>query len=123
MQPAASGLEGVKLIRGEVGHIGEEMVNEKAFLRKKRENIPVDQVFFHDYFTRKHQKERSTKETKEVEGAKSDQDVDVDGEGGKESDSDWGEDIDSDAEEAEIWKVCVSIPFYGGHLMTSFPRS
>jgi len=114
MQPAASGLEGIKLIRGEVGYIGEEVVNEKAFLRKKRENVPVDQVFFHDYFTRKYQKEKSLKETKEDGNTKSDReeggDDDDDDSSGKESGSDWDED---DAREAEIWKVIYSsIPFF-----------
>jgi len=44
MQPAASGVEGVKLIKGEIGFAGEELVNEKAFMRKKRSDVPVDQV-------------------------------------------------------------------------------
>ena len=46
MQPAASGVEGVKLIKGEIGFTGEELVNEKAFMRKKRSDIPVDQVSY-----------------------------------------------------------------------------
>jgi len=44
MQPAASGVEGVKLIKGEIGFTGEELVNEKAFMRRKRSDVPVDQV-------------------------------------------------------------------------------
>jgi len=44
MQPAASGVEGVKLIKGEIGFAGEELVNEKAFMRRKRSDVPVDQV-------------------------------------------------------------------------------
>jgi len=110
MQPAASGVEGIKLIRGEVGYIGEEVVNEKAFLRKRRENVPVDQVFFHDYFTRKYQKERSLKEVKEGGSVKSDRDGgDDDDDEGKESGSDWDED---DAREAEIWKVTHPLDFF-----------
>jgi len=46
MQPAASALEGVKLVKGDVGNdmgaVG--LVNEKAFLRRRREDVPVDQV-------------------------------------------------------------------------------
>jgi ribosome biogenesis protein MAK21 len=108
MQPAASGIEGVKLVRGEVGYAGEEVVNEKAFLRKKRENVPVDQLFFHDYFMRKYQKEKSPKEKREFKDATSDhEDNDQSSvRGAKDRNNDWGEDIDSDAEEAEIWQVC-----------------
>jgi ribosome biogenesis protein MAK21 len=52
MQPAASALEGVKLVKGDVGNnmgaIG--LVNEKAFLRRRREDVPVDQVGFWNFF-------------------------------------------------------------------------
>lgn len=44
MQPAASAIDGVKLIKGEVGV--ESMVNEAAFLKKRAQDVPVDQVFF-----------------------------------------------------------------------------
>lgn len=45
MQPAASGLDGtgVKLLRGEVEDL-EGRVNEAAFLKRKAEDVPVDQV-------------------------------------------------------------------------------
>ena len=46
MQPAASGVEGVKLIKGEIGFTGEELVNEKAFMRKNWSDVPVDQVSY-----------------------------------------------------------------------------
>ena len=47
MQPAASALEGVKLVKGGVGNEGGGLlVNEKAFLRRRREDVPVDQVGF-----------------------------------------------------------------------------
>jgi len=109
MQPAASGVEGVKLLKGEIGYVGEELVNEKVFLKKKRADVPVDQVFFHDYFTRKHEKEKAlsagtkgqnkNEVTQEQENESSD-------EGIRKGDDDyWDEDVDSDAEEAEIWKV------------------
>ena len=46
MQPAASGLDGtgVKLMKGEVLRGDGLLVNEDGFLRKKVEDIPVDQV-------------------------------------------------------------------------------
>jgi hypothetical protein len=42
MQPSASAIDGVKLIKGEVGV--ESMVNEAAFLKKRAQDVPVDQV-------------------------------------------------------------------------------
>ena len=52
MQPAASALEGVKLVKGDVGNYGGVvgLVNEKAFLRKRKEDVPVDQVGFFSFF-------------------------------------------------------------------------
>jgi len=44
MQPAASDVEGVKLIKDEIGFAREEPVNEKVFIRRKRSDVPVDQV-------------------------------------------------------------------------------
>jgi len=43
MQPAASAVEGVKLIKGEVA---QAMVNEAAFLKKKPQDVPIDQVCY-----------------------------------------------------------------------------
>ena len=40
MQPAARGVEGVKLMKGEV--VGAAQMNEAACLRQKRSHIPVD---------------------------------------------------------------------------------
>jgi ribosome biogenesis protein MAK21 len=44
MQPAASSLDGtgVKLMKGEVGDT--ELVNGLRFLRRRLEDVPVDQV-------------------------------------------------------------------------------
>ena len=110
MQPAASGVEGVKLLKGEIGYVGEELVNEKAFLRRKRADVPVDQIFFHDYFTRKHEKEKAL--AAKVKGQNKDKGTEEhqenglsDEETGKGDDGDWDENVDSVAEEAEIWKV------------------
>ena len=46
MQPAASGYEGggVKLRKGEVREVGGVRMNEESFLRKRVEDVPVDQV-------------------------------------------------------------------------------
>ena len=42
IQNAANGVDGVKLMKGEVDHAGR--LNQAAFLRQKRSNIPVDHV-------------------------------------------------------------------------------
>jgi hypothetical protein len=44
MQPAASALEGVKLVKGEVGRIGVEAVNERKWGDVKEEKVGVDEV-------------------------------------------------------------------------------
>lgn len=128
MQPSASAIDGVKLIKGEVGV--ESMVNEAAFLKKRVQDVPVDQVlclspcvicnanqfcfkrFFHQYFTRKDEKGKA----KAVKGGKRKGDEDEDDEevdgAGKASSDDAVDEVakmddedDSDAEEAEIWEV------------------
>ncbi|KAH9895791.1 CBF/Mak21 family-domain-containing protein [Cubamyces lactineus] len=58
MQPAASdGAKGVTLVKGEVAGLGVP-VNDERFWKRRVEDIPVDQRFFHTYFTRKAEKER-----------------------------------------------------------------
>lgn len=123
MQPAASGVEGVKLIKGEVGYMGQELMNEKSFLKKQRENVPIDQIFFYDYFSRKHEKEKAlalakakakAKAKKKKKGKDEDEDDsesddrDADGEVVERSGDAWDEDVASDAEEADVWKVFPS---------------
>ena len=48
MQPAASASDGtgVKLMKGEVSDVA-GLMNEQAFLRRKAQDIPVDQVSKH----------------------------------------------------------------------------
>ncbi|KAJ7460928.1 CBF/Mak21 family-domain-containing protein [Mycena galericulata] len=122
MQPAASGLEGggVKLMKGEMGDM-EERVNEGGFLRKKESDVPVDQLFFHKFFSRKSEKEKakSAKSDRRKKGG-DDSDSDDSDEGdetGEEMDltgdeakkardtDEFGEDDDSDLGEDEIWKA------------------
>jgi ribosome biogenesis protein MAK21 len=47
MQPAASGLDGtgVKLMKGEVMDV-DGMVNDPKFLKRRVEDVPVDQASF-----------------------------------------------------------------------------
>ncbi|KAF7353702.1 Sterol regulatory element binding protein cleavage-activating protein [Mycena venus] len=124
MQPAASGLEGggVKLMKGEMG-VMEERVNEGGFLRKKEADVPVDQLFFHKFFSRKSEKEK-TKSAKAERRKNRDEDSDSDSgdeddagdesgeemdltgdEAKKAGDADEFDEDDSDLGEDEIWKA------------------
>ena len=121
MQPAATGVDGtgVKLTKGEAAH-GEGPVNEEKWWKRRPEDIPVDEMFFHKYFTQKSKKEKEMAEKVKKRKGK-EQDEDSDGEDdeveslGREEVSDEerleaegdeeDEEEESDKEEAEIWKV------------------
>ncbi|KAJ7090360.1 CBF/Mak21 family-domain-containing protein [Mycena belliarum] len=132
MQPAASGLEGggVKLMKGEMGDM-EERVNEGVFLRRKESDIPVDQLFFHKFFSRKNEKEKAKnakadRRKNRGEGSDSDDDDETDEIGGEEMDltgdeankaveEDGFEEEDSDLGEDEVWKAMqASMPKVNG---------
>ncbi|KAJ7221697.1 CBF/Mak21 family-domain-containing protein [Mycena pura] len=124
MQPAASGLEGggVKLMKGEAGD-AEGRVNESAFLRKKESDVPVDQLFFHRFFSRKSEREKAksakagrrknqgdesdSDEEDDDEAVESGDEMDVTGdEERKVGDANASEeDNDSDIGEDEIWRA------------------
>ncbi|KAI5120472.1 hypothetical protein M0805_006492 [Coniferiporia weirii] len=89
MQPAAVALDGtsVRVVKG-AQEDGSGMVNDEAFLRKDVKDVPVDQVFFHKFFSKKSEKEKAKAE--KVAKRK----------GGAESD-DENEDEDEDEEEGE----------------------
>ncbi|KAF9260990.1 CBF-domain-containing protein [Marasmius fiardii PR-910] len=134
MQPAGSAIEGVKLVKGETAaSSGEMLMNEEQFLRKRAEDVPVDQLFFHKFFTRKREREQGSRSKGgKEEGIEDDSDgvsegdgeedvesgeemdltgdeMEMSGKGSKSSkkkvQSDDNEEEDSDAEEAEIWKA------------------
>ncbi|KAG6916630.1 hypothetical protein DXG01_006126 [Tephrocybe rancida] len=92
MQPAASGLDGtgVKLVKGEVEDTA--LMNEAAFLRTRVEDVPVDQLFYHKYFSRKSAKEKA----KAAKVGKKGQDSGEESDEGEEV-----EEVEDDAEEAE----------------------
>ncbi|OJD38645.1 ccaat-box-binding transcription factor [Diplodia corticola] len=69
----------------------EAPLNSEAFWRKRVEDVPADEVFFHRYF------EKSGARSKKGKGGKNKQAVEKDGDGSD------GE----DAEEQEIWKALV----------------
>ncbi|KAF9161801.1 hypothetical protein BGX20_001979 [Mortierella sp. AD010] len=106
MQPMAAH-RGVSIILKKGG--GNDVnVNTEAFWQKKVEDVPVDQVFFHKYFTQKKAMKPATK--KSAKSAGSDDD-DGDFTGSKKdkrgSDDDEGED-GSDMDEDEVWKAMMS---------------
>ncbi|KAF8882268.1 CBF/Mak21 family-domain-containing protein [Infundibulicybe gibba] len=100
MQPAAAGSgTGVRRVRGEVDEGG--LVNEDAFLRTKKGDVPVDQVFFtnisHGRVNGKNQeRETERKDRRRDEGEENNGDEDEDDAPTKPH---------SDEEEAEIWKA------------------
>ncbi|RDB21715.1 Ribosome biogenesis protein NOC1 [Hypsizygus marmoreus] len=123
MQPAASGVggAGVKLLKGEVGD--DQLMNEDKFLKKREEDIPVDQLFYHKYFSRKSEKVKvNAAKAERGKSQESDEDESDEEQGGEEEADDEAaseadkaqsqaaeeEEEDSDAEEAEIWKAMKS---------------
>ncbi|OSX62863.1 hypothetical protein POSPLADRAFT_1065929 [Postia placenta MAD-698-R-SB12] len=97
MQPAASaqdGAGGVKMSRGEVADDGLR-VNEENWWKRKAEDVPADQVFFHRYFTKK--KEREDEKAAKV-GKRRGREDESDESDGDEGASDDGELSASDVE-------------------------
>ncbi|KAG6819264.1 hypothetical protein H0H93_013579 [Arthromyces matolae] len=133
MQPAASGLDGtgVKLLKGEVEDAA--LMNETQFLKKKAEEVPVDQVrsylnrhwkygvdeedrqlFYHKYFSQKNERAKAkAAKVGKRKGQEDEADDDIEGaqddlDGDVESSRDEAiiEESDSEGEEEdEIWKA------------------
>ncbi|KAI0919766.1 hypothetical protein AcV5_001742 [Taiwanofungus camphoratus] len=110
MQPAAGRADGVRLVRG--GEVEAEAVNEEAFWRRRAEDVPVDQLFFHRFFTRKKEQEerKAARAGKRKacgaaesgdESADKDEGAVDDGESGGEA----ADDGESDVGEGEIWEA------------------
>jgi ribosome biogenesis protein MAK21 len=130
MQPAASANDriGVKLLKGESS--GGALPNEEKFLNRRLQDVPVDEVFFHKYFSRKREKDKNkTAHTgkRDSDAGESDDASDVDAsaselEEAQDRDADDAErddgsedDEDSDVEEADIWKAMqASMPRMAG---------
>ncbi|KAM6499394.1 CBF/Mak21 family domain containing protein [Amanita muscaria] len=109
MQPAASGLDGlgVKIMKAEAD--GASMrIDEVSFLRKKESEIPVDQVFFHRYFTKKNERQqaKATKSGKRKQGSEKSETDNEDGDEANNLEVDGGDDIELD--EKQVWKAMKS---------------
>ncbi|ORY34646.1 CBF/Mak21 family-domain-containing protein [Naematelia encephala] len=135
MQPAAASDRTGTIVRSKGARAADEsFVNSEAFWRKKVEQVPVDQLFFHKFFSSKlAQKESSRKKSKRQDDSDEDEsDAELPGSvasiEGSEVDDDEGEgdeeEEDSDAEEAEIWKVMkATMPDAGDDLGLSDDES
>jgi ribosome biogenesis protein MAK21 len=114
MQPAAGDAisgGGVRLIKGEVGNgldlnsRGGVTVNDEKWWKRRVEDVPIDQVFFHKYFNQKNEleKARATKSQKRKkgkgaeEGCSEVEENEVAEEGSEKS--------NDEDEEGEIWTV------------------
>lgn len=117
MQPAAVNDTTGNVIRNRGPRTAPESnVNTEAFWRKKVEDVPVDQLFFHKFFSTKlARKEAAKKETKKRKGDEEDftmSDAELPSDAEEVADED--EPAGSDAEEDEIWKVMqASMPDAG----------
>ena len=120
MQPAAGDAisgGGVRLLKGEVGDGlgsnsgGGVTVNDEKWWKRREEDVPIDQVFFHKYFNQKNESEkaRAAKAKKKKKGKDDEEDSEVElGENGdedKEGEVDDSEKSTDDEVEAEVWTV------------------
>ncbi|KAK0524621.1 RNA-binding ribosome biosynthesis protein mak21 [Tilletia horrida] len=101
----------------------EEDVMNPKFWKKSRENVPVDQIFFHQYFQQKQAREKGAALGKGKDGNANEDDVDAlldqdehQGESGADTDADEDEDAGGDGEvldedeygEEEIWEAIMN---------------
>lgn len=122
MQPAAVTDHTGTVIRMRGPRTGEDaFVNSEAFWRKKVEDVPVDQLFFHKFFSAKLARQ-DVKKKVDVEDEEEESDVEMSGEEMPSSIADEGSDEEEDAEaeagsdpeEDEVWKAMqASMPDAG----------
>ncbi|RXW16668.1 hypothetical protein EST38_g9182 [Candolleomyces aberdarensis] len=118
MQPAASALEGVKLVKGELGAKNELRVNDPAFWRGRKErDVAADEMFYYKYFTEKSEREKkmADKAGKRKGGEEEDDSEDSDSEDEDESEgSEGGSEVsEGELDEDEVWKA----------MQTSMPKA
>lgn len=115
MQPAAVSDHTGTVIRMRGPRTGDDaFVNSEAFWRKKVEDVPVDQLFFHKFFATKLARKEAAKKKKGKVESDEESDAELSGEEFPDSVADEDEDEEraegdeeeeSDLEEAEIWKA------------------
>ncbi|KAJ2913545.1 hypothetical protein MD484_g6868, partial [Candolleomyces efflorescens] len=112
MQPSASTLEGVKLVKGELGFSGGVTVNDPAAWRgRKEKDVAADEMFYYKYFTEKSERERKMAKKvgkRRVEGEDEDEDSDEEEEeveSGDEEEAEASEVSEGELDEDEVWKA------------------
>lgn len=114
MQPAAVSDHTGTVIRMRGARTGDSaFVNSEAFWRKKVEDVPVDQLFFHKFFSAKLARKEAAKKKKgkaedsddEMSGAEFPESLGEESDEEEEKGAEEGEEEESDAEEAEIWRA------------------
>ncbi|WWD20366.1 hypothetical protein CI109_104842 [Kwoniella shandongensis] len=140
MQPAAASDKSGMVVKNHGPQSGTQgvMVNSEQFWRKKIEDVPVEMMFFHRYFSEKLKRKEAVKgkgrkdndddddlemDASEDDGEAVAEDEDDDEAEGSEAEEEEGseagddEDEDSDPEEAEIWKAMkASLPDAGDNM-------
>ena len=110
MKPGAAGLDrsGMVLMRKGVSSTADCRVNTEAFVAKDTSQVPVDQLFFHKFFSKKQDESKAQeakKDKRKRRESDSDGGVSVDGlDEGSESDLEPLAEAD-DLDESEIWKA------------------
>ena len=122
MQPSlenASSAHGVTLVKGEAAHGSEVPVNDERFWRRRVEDVPVDEAFFHAYFVRKNERERQKaakvakrkgkggEEESDEEDEEEEDEEDEDEEEEEEDEDEDEEEEEEDDEDDEVKEVVV----------------
>ncbi|KZT38888.1 CBF-domain-containing protein [Sistotremastrum suecicum HHB10207 ss-3] len=121
MQPAASSSGAGLIINTEA--VQGTVVRDEQFRKMRADRVPADQLFFHKYFSQKHERtlEREAKLNKRKKKAGGDDDDDDEDEEEEEDaasavqedkptqaeDSEEDAEVEEDKEEEAIWKVCL----------------
>ena len=131
MQPAAGDAisgGGVRFLKGEVrddfgpNSGGGVTVNDEKWWKRREEDVPIDQVFFHKYFNQKNEleKARTVKAKRKTKGkdggeeAEAESDEDEGGDEDQEGDVDDTEGQTDDEEETEVWTVSGRVGDFAG---------
>ncbi|GMK56607.1 hypothetical protein CspeluHIS016_0304470 [Cutaneotrichosporon spelunceum] len=112
MQPAAVSDHTGTVIRMRGARAGGDAVNSESFWRKKVEDVPADQLFFHKFFSAKLARKEASRKKRADDDEMSENEFpeSLGGSDDEVSDEEAGEEAgeeeeQSDLEEAEIWKA------------------
>ncbi|KAG0371982.1 hypothetical protein BGX24_000901 [Mortierella sp. AD032] len=105
MQPAAAH-RGTSIMLKKSG-VNDVNVNTEAFWQKKIEDVPVDQIFFHKYFTQKKILKPVTGKRAEKSAGSDDDEEDFGGSKKRGADGDDDGEDGSDMDEDEVWNAMM----------------